>query len=285
MKIIYTGNCLTLSEGENVKIINSDNVDFDNLKNWYKSEQFEKLEQYLNGFKNTIEKAFKKNGVSVLEGIVFVDEEVLPASLGNKVLTLAKDNLPIDRFIKFWHKLKENPSYTAVQAIFSFLERNNLPIMEDGNLIGYKAVKEDWTDKYSGKFLNTVEFTLKINRRLVDDNTELDCSYGFHVGSQTYVKNFAKDGDRILEVVVNPKDVVSVPNEAMCNKIRVCEYFVKGELNPADFAILEPPTYYSEVNDMIEDDDEDIEIDDYDELDDYDYDTDDDDLEDDDEDY
>lgn len=150
--------------------------------------------------------------------------------------------------------------------------------MEDGNIIGYKAVREDWFDKYSAQISNKVGETVKLDRRLVDDDRMKDCSYGFHVGSKSYVSSFGyQDKDHVVEVVVNPKNIVSVPSEGAANKIRVCEYFIKQELPWEEFMNLEPEIYYDDDDDEIEEDDFDdeddfdLEDEDDEELDDEDY--------------
>ena len=50
------------------------------------------------------------------------------------------------------------------------------------------------------------------------------CSVGLHVGNYKFARDYASAA--LLEVHVNPRDVVSVPTDAGGHKIRVCRYKV-----------------------------------------------------------
>lgn len=63
-----------------------------------------------------------------------------------------------------------------------------------------------------------------------DPDIRKDCSYGLHVGSYKYVSSFGSDMDAILAILVNPRDVVALP-EYDHSKIRVCEYFPYAEMS------------------------------------------------------
>ena len=46
-----------------------------------------------------------------------------------------------------------------------------------------------------------------------------------HVGSMGYVGTFGGSGSVVLECLVNPRNVVSVPTDYHNTKMRVCEYY------------------------------------------------------------
>jgi hypothetical protein len=54
------------------------------------------------------------------------------------------------------------------------------------------------------------------------------CHTGLHVGTFEYAAGFAQGA--LLEVVVNPRDVVSVPTDCGAQKMRTCRYTVVGLL-------------------------------------------------------
>lgn len=62
-----------------------------------------------------------------------------------------------------------------------------------------------------------------------DPDINVSCSYGLHVGSHKYVSNFGSSMDAILAVLVNPRDVVALPQYDH-SKIRVCRYFPYAEI-------------------------------------------------------
>jgi hypothetical protein len=70
-----------------------------------------------------------------------------------------------------------------------------------------------------------------MTRAKVDDNRSRGCSDGLHAGALNYVASYGslEAGDKIIIVKINPKDVVSVPTDCNCEKLRTCEYLVVGE--------------------------------------------------------
>jgi len=141
--------------------------------------------------------------------------------------------------VKFLENLMQNPSARGVSETYWFLENYGLPITDDGCFLAYKAVRSDYTDIYSGKFLNSVGSVVSMPRNMVDDNYGVDCSKGLHVGALDYVVGYghfvkgevrSANGNRLLIVKVNPKDVVSVPKYEGHTKMRVCEYTVASEI-------------------------------------------------------
>jgi len=136
----------------------------------------------------------------------------------------------VEPLCKFLENLHENPSMASLDCLYDFLERNQgHPITEDGHFLAYKAVRPDFKDKFSGTIDNSVGSHPKIPRNQVDNDRSKGCSKGIHVGNLKYVRSFGVHGDKFLLVKVNPRDVVSVPLECECQKMRVCEYHVLSE--------------------------------------------------------
>ena len=77
-----------------------------------------------------------------------------------------------------------------------------------------------------------------------------------------YVASYGslENGDRIVIVKINPRDVVSVPSDCNCEKLRTCQYEVVGEYQGE----LLKPLYSANFNDDEYQgyDDEDYQIDD-----------------------
>ena len=147
----------------------------------------------------------------------------------DRILKFMTAGLPVDPLILFLERLLANPSRRSVEELYKFLEHEKLPITEFGTFLGYKGVREDYTDVYTGTFNNTPGQSHEMARRLVDDNAARDCSYGFHVGSLEYATNFGK---RTVIVEVDPVDVVSVPHSD-ANKLRTCKYRVVADYQGA----------------------------------------------------
>lgn len=160
---------------------------------------------------------------------VFYDGERLPACIERRVLAFMDEGLPFEPLLKFHERLKANPSRRAVQELYTFLEHKNIPIGSDGYFFAYKSVRADWMDHHSGKFFNGVGQTLSMPRNAVDDDCYRHCSYGFHAGSLQYASTFGGPGSRLLIVKIDPADVVSIPTDYECQKLRTCKYEVVAQ--------------------------------------------------------
>lgn len=162
--------------------------------------------------------------------LYYLDNQIHP-SLSNRIFAMIDEGFGHGPMLRFIENLYKNPSFRAINELYSFLEHKALPITPDGYFIAYKAVRSDFTDKHSGTFLNTVGSKPCVARFKVDDNCDIGCSYGLHVGSIEYVKGFGSkvSGDKVVICKVNPADVVSVPLDSDCQKVRCCTYEVISE--------------------------------------------------------
>jgi hypothetical protein len=94
-------------------------------------------------------------------------------------------------------------------------------------------VNPDYTDKYSGTVDNTPgQKPERMERSQVDDNPNNHCSNGYHVGALGYAGPggwYNSPRDKVMICKVDPADVVSVPNDHGCQKMRCCYYEPVGE--------------------------------------------------------
>ncbi len=207
-----------------------------------------------------IEKAvssFSDGRVEVKNGKVLFDGDEVHGSISKRILEFMSKGLPFQPLVNFLNNLMENPSMQSQKELYDFLEHEHLPITEDGHFLAYKAVRSDFMDKYAGKFDNHVGKVCEMVRAKVDDNRSIGCSQGLHAGALNYVANYgsADNGDHIMIVKINPRDVVSVPNDCNCEKLRTCRYEVVGEyqgelLKPLYKAEFSDDEYYDEEEEL-----------------------------------
>ena len=169
--------------------------------------------------------------IEVKNGCVFYDGEEVHNTLTDRILTFMKDGLPIKPLVNFLAKLMQNPSYSARQELFDFLEHKNLPVTEDGDFLAYKAVSSAYMDKYSNKVSNTIGTHVEMTRWNVDDDRQNGCAAGLHAGALDYVQSYGsfhdnENSDKCIIIKINPADVVSVPSDSNYQKLRTCKYFV-----------------------------------------------------------
>jgi hypothetical protein len=82
----------------------------------------------------------------------------------------------------------------------------------------------EYTDMYSRTMRIVLGEPTKMERKDCDADPAIDCSVGLHVGATRFVELFANKKSTILACLVNPANVVAVPNYDH-SKMRVTEYF------------------------------------------------------------
>ena len=171
------------------------------------------------------------------EGLVTINGYVLPTSLSKVIVALYKEDAPIDCFINFWHKLNQNPSNKARLRLYDFVDSKNVTLLPDGDLLLYKVVKRTeipgrYVDIYTGTIYQSIGDTISMRRALVDDDDTRVCSHGYHCCSYEYTNHYgnAKSGqDAVVNVKVNPANIVSIPIDYNGSKLRVCEFTILEE--------------------------------------------------------
>jgi len=146
-----------------------------------------------------------------------------------RILRLMSEGQDVQYLLNFLNNLGQNPEFRAIMETFKFICNEGMPITPDGCFLGYKGVREDYYDEWSGTIENRPDGR-RVNepREKVCNDPSQGCASGLHVGSYNYARNW---GHTVVLVKVNPKDVVSVPNHE-CEKMRVCGYWVIKEFGP-----------------------------------------------------
>lgn len=148
-----------------------------------------------------------------------------------KVLAMIESGNPAQPIANFLNKVMQNPSKTAQDELFLFCVANGFMIHEDGDILAYKSVRDDYTDIHSGKVLNKVGTVVKMPRNEVDDNRERTCSTGLHFAAHGYATSWHSRSDaRLLVIKVNPANVVSIPSDYGNQKARTSEYEIVAEI-------------------------------------------------------
>lgn len=190
--------------------------------------------------------------VTIEHGVVSFKGSPMHNTLTDRMLSMLSEGFDINPLKLFLINLQNNPSYRAVNELYGFLERGNLPITEDGHFLAYKKVRNDYRDVHSGTVLNKLAngFTsdernalpmqfgrvvvdiengvtvVSMQRNDVDEDSRNDCSNGLHFCSKDYLGGFG--GQVILTVKINPADVVAIP-VSETSKGRACKYQIIAE--------------------------------------------------------
>jgi hypothetical protein len=201
---------------------------------------------------------FGQGNVSIEGEKIFWKGREMHNALTKRMVAMIQEDFPVEPLIAFMENLMENPSKRAVNELYGFLEKNTLPITSDGCFLAYKKVRQDYLDCHSGTVLNkpaaymTDEDTaaleeavgknsevtvavedgvtvVSMERNLVDDDQNRTCSTGLHFCSQDYLRSFG--GERIVILKINPRDVVSIPNDYNDSKGRCARYEIVDEID------------------------------------------------------
>lgn len=135
----------------------------------------------------------------------------------------------------FLERLTQNPSMVARTELYDWLNAEGLTIAPDGRFVGYKGLCVDGHSVNSGEATvngttvhgtipNHIGNVISMDRSKVNDDRTNSCSYGLHVGSTEYAMNFSHG--ITATVLVDPADVVSIPQDSGYQKIRCCKYEV-----------------------------------------------------------
>lgn len=89
---------------------------------------------------------------------------------------------------------------------------------------GGKYSKDIYTDNYTKTMVIKLGDPVRMDRDKCNSNSHVECSFGLHVGTPSFVSQGSHFGSDIVMCIVNPRHVISVPYSD-AHKMRVCEYF------------------------------------------------------------
>lgn len=137
----------------------------------------------------------------------------------------------------------------SVQELLNFMSRGDLPIADDGCIIGYKVLRSTpkdsssygapvlikdvplnyFVDCHSGNVLQRVGSL--VQQEKVDPSRRTQCSTGLHIARRAYLRGFS--GDIICLVKIAPEDVIAVP-ENEPDKMRARAYHIINVIPAAE---------------------------------------------------
>jgi len=219
MKIPYilTDRSLTIVLNDEPKTITSENPVWNDAITAIREGRFNDLPDLLD--KSKAIARFSHGKIEVRDGLVTYAGEEIHNIVVDRILNFIKNGLPYEPLVKFLDKLMQNPSRRAVNELYKFLEHKKMPLTPDGDFLAYKSVRADFKDWYSGEHDFSIGQVREMARNQVCDNADVGCSAGYHAGSEEYAKSFNGGGNLVI-VKINPADVVSVPTDCECQKLR-----------------------------------------------------------------
>ena len=224
---IITNNSITVVFDGISHTLNDGHLNYAAIRKAIIDRQFDKIPALVD-----IPKAINRysyGNIKIENGAIKYAGQPVHNYICDKIFSFMKEGLPFEPLVAFLDKLMKNPSKRAVNELYSFLEHKAMPITPNGNFLAYKSVDSNWRDHHTGTFDNSIGNTLEMNRNAVCDDTDIGCSFGFHAGSLEYARSFGGGAIRLLIVEIDPSDVVSIPKDSNCQKLRTCKYKVTAE--------------------------------------------------------
>lgn len=204
------------------------------------------------------------------DGLLYFEDEQVAKDPTNRIVECLQQGFPHQFMMNYLTNLYDNVSERAVQESYKWSSHKGLPITEDGMLVGYKGVRPyagetiqgkngeikegDLVDIYTGNsFRNNVGDTASMKRRQVCDDHTQGCDSGLHVGTYDYACNWAGSTGVVVLVKFNPKDIVSVPSDCECQKMRVSSYeVISVAREQLEEAVYSEDEYYDDQEDYLD---------------------------------
>lgn len=198
--------------------------------------------------------------VTIEDDVLHFDGDPVYNGLSSTIMRYRREGRDPSNLVKFMERLAANPSMRSREQLFTWTQAKDLTIDPDGYIIGFKGVTADMLsihsgtayvddEKIDGQIPNMVGTVISMDRSAVQDDPNQGCSYGLHVGNWDYASSF---GEVVLEVRLDPADVVSVPSDCAFQKLRCCRYEVVAvhETDDDDLDEYEPESTWDEEEAM-----------------------------------
>lgn len=175
---------------------------------------------------------FGDGRIVATQGVVTFDGYAVSEVLSRRMLKMISEEVDCSPLVNFLLNLGSNPDKRAVEETYDFLDQNDLPLTPDGCFMAYKNVNDDYKDKHSGTFDNSIGSICEMPRNRVCADKNRTCSDGLHFCSLEYLQGFWGTSGHTMLIKINPRDVVSIPVDYNNSKGRCSRYEVVAE---ADF--------------------------------------------------
>ena len=222
-------NLLIVMDGKSHTVSKNTHICYDKIVDALKSQDWDVLQDLLEPKQAIIN--FSNGNLTIEDNEFFWNGEPFHNALSARMLEMFKEGYPIDSMVNFMENLMENPSKRSVTQLYGFLEKNSLPITEDGYFLAYKKVSSEYMDLHTGKIDNSIGSVVTMERNTVDDDPDRTCSSGLHFCSESYLGSFGNSSNPIMILKIDPADVVSIPSDYNGAKGRCCRYEVVGQIS------------------------------------------------------
>lgn len=234
-------------DGRPLTISSSNKGQYELAKKAIKSMNWKAFREAFNSQKS-FEKLAAKFSFNTKNGKCYLGDKEISNVITGKIKEIWQEGLPTKGLVKFLENTLANPSQKAIEELYFFLEKNGFTLTDDGCFIAWRRVGPDYLSYHANpdgtRNRNKPGDKPTMKREDCNDNRNETCSRGLHFCAYDYLSEYHSndEGSKVMLVKVNPKNVVSIPNDYANAKGRCCEYEVLQEVKPVKFAGFEVNT-------------------------------------------
>lgn len=275
---------ITVVVGDEFKVADSSHPNFNEIVRLAVADDASVIEMF------DVEKAANRifervsERITVSDDVLYFDGEPVDNSMATLAMRFMREGSDFQPIVKFMENVEQNPNEHSRKMLFDWLKVHDFTINDAGCIVAYKGVARDDSEpdvfrsisqgtaisdgvEHRGAIPQSVGSTVEMPRGEVEHDPYHGCSTGLHAGTWSYASSFARGA--VLEVEINPRDVVSVPTDCGAQKLRTCRYTVLNVTETESATALHGAQYVGSNYDWSEE---------FDEPDDYGYDWDDEDY-------
>lgn len=171
-------------------------------------------------------RTYSKGNIKIIGHQLLYKDVVFDSDITQRIIREMYNDRPYEHLVNFFERLMRNPSRDAVYQLYGFLVHNDIELTDDGCFLAWKRVRDNYKDLATGNFDNSPGVTVSMPRNMVDEDKTRTCSTGLHVAAKSYLPHYGGGVGRVIQVKVDPADVVAIPVDYNNAKMRVCRYKV-----------------------------------------------------------
>lgn len=228
---IETSESLTFFLDNKSHTVRKDVKNYADIAKLVEDENLDQL-RFIFSTEDSVE-AYTNGEVSIKDNVVFYKGKELHNAAARRIIDLMRAGKKFDYMKKFLENLLQNPSQTAIDELYLFLESGNIPITPDGHFLAYRKVDNQYLSYHrnrdGSRNSNKPGETVEMKREDVDPTRSNTCSHGLHFCSFSYLNAYHGGQGRVVIVKINPANVVSIPSDYRNAKGRTWKYEVIAE--------------------------------------------------------
>ena len=217
-QFIMTPRMVSILEGTSIKTIHSDDKNFEKIIEAVSQDNWELVYFYLSDKK--LFKEYKHGDIFITEyGEVSVAGHPIFNEMAERLIEMAFTGEEIsimNKLSAFIERLYKNTNETIIDRVFTFMKANDIDITDDGCLVTWKGVRNDYFDIHSGTLDHSVGKTIEVEREKCTTDNDNGFGYGLHSCSRHYLDTFwtsAKSSQKILKMKIAPEDITSISKD------------------------------------------------------------------------